>query len=77
MLSNWPSTLAHQDFQARHADMLAAARAGEIVDPNKPSTLTVEDFIRSTEIAWAALLVRGVSINYVENDAEASKSEGI
>lgn len=33
MFSNLPTMLQDQDFRARHADILAAARSGRTVDP--------------------------------------------
>ena len=46
MFSNLPTMLSQQDFQARHADMLASARDGRTIDPCS---------IRQTSIPWHVL----------------------
>jgi hypothetical protein len=35
MISNLPVVALQQEFQARHSDMLAAARRGKLADPNE------------------------------------------
>ena len=48
--SNLPTLLGRQDFEQSHADLLAAARAGETVDPNRATlvavfTVSEQDFL--------------------------------
>ena len=42
MISNHPCMVGQQELQARHSDMLAAARRGEVVDPNRMVMTVIE-----------------------------------
>ncbi len=74
MISNLPFLAAHQEFQARHKDMLAAARSGEVVDPKTQPKSHLEILANMT-VGEAKIFKEAVR-ERAEFD-EACTSEGI
>ena len=41
-MNNIPMALSHDDFQAKHSDMLASARAGVLYDPSTGTSYRID-----------------------------------